>query len=175
MRNRNFFRSLFGIIPTFLAYSVLGCVVGHFVFGIPHGELGVVVSVPLTIGFLVSRIAESLIPSAPKEPLRHRTTLEWAMVGILVLGVFSSVVMIISAPIFVLIEEPSVALGSTYLAGGSFLISIAVFVIALLKAISRRIPLLRFVRVLAGLAIVAFGNWLQFETKLPGRRYASAA
>ena len=172
--NPNFFRTLFGVIPTFLICSVLGCVIGHFVFGIPHGELGVVVSVPLTVGFLVSRIVESLISDTPSEPDRRTTTLEWVMVGILVLGVFSSLVMIVSAPIFVLIGEPSVAAGSIYLAGGSFLISVAIFIAALLKVISRRISLLRFVRILTLLAIVAFWNGLQFETKFQGRRYASA-
>ena len=175
MKNLNFFRSLFGIIPTFLVYSVVGCVIGRFVFGIPHGELGVVVSVPLCIGFLVTRIAQSLIPDAPRDPERKTTAFEWVMVGIFVLGAFSSVVMALSVPVFALIGEPSVALGSIYLAGTGFLICVTVFVAALLSVISRRISLRRFVRVLAILAVIAFGNWLQFETKLPGRRYASAA
>jgi FtsH-binding integral membrane protein len=60
------------LLPMLLLVSTVGCLVGHYFLLVPLDHLGVVVSVPMVIGFLLVKWAMCALPFDPEEVKKHK-------------------------------------------------------------------------------------------------------
>src|SRR5580658_4152998 len=104
------FRPVFRLIPAFAIISVFGVLIGRFVFSIPHGELGVVVSVPLVVAFMFTRLLLVVTPRKNGEITIHSPLRIISALAVF-LGVSAIVVMLPSALIYYWIGLKSISHG----------------------------------------------------------------
>jgi hypothetical protein len=173
VKETRFIRSLIGIVPAFFIYAVIACMIGRFVFGIPHGQLGVVVSVPLVVGFILTRVLMTVVPDTPLKPA-ERTVFEWIGVAVFAYSAFASIVMSVSAPVFWILGMSDIARNSLSLSGTALGVSVLAAVCIILAVVNKSVSLLRLVKIVAMLAAIVFWKTLQLETEGP-RRHVSMA
>jgi hypothetical protein len=159
-------RSVTSVVPAFALVSILGCLAGSFVLNIPHGELGVVVSVPLVVAFVLSRFLVLIVPSDPPSKPVRLNTLRFFIVLIAFVGFATAFVMLPSAAVYVLVGLREVAKGAFSLAGWAFLTAVLVLVIDILATFASCVPLAGPVGLLKRNAIECFWGALRTPTDL---------
>ncbi|HLW83700.1 MAG TPA: hypothetical protein VKR60_00715 [Candidatus Sulfotelmatobacter sp.] len=60
------------LLPMLLLFSAIGCLIGHYLLLVPLDRLGVVVSVPMVVGFLLVKWTMCAFPFNPKEARKHK-------------------------------------------------------------------------------------------------------
>ena len=137
---RNIFRSVFRLTPSFLLASTIGCLTGHFVFKIPHGELGVVVSIPLVVGFLVTRLLVLLVPDPRAEEVPAPKPIRFLAAFMIFVAGATAAVMLPSAAIYAVLGFGSLAHGAFLLGtcaiGGGMVLWIADVVVTIASSLS---------------------------------------
>lgn len=165
--------SILGVLPTFVVLSVIGCLVGKFVFGIPLDRLGVAVSVPLVVGFLLTRVLIMLVPmEEPKHnrPVKH-TRADLASAALLLCAVFSCADLLVSSGVYVLIGFGSLSVPTLLLSLAFFLAS-AVLLLACLAVMTLEEPSARIVlRHLVKHIARVFWDFLWIPTDISSRIY----
>jgi hypothetical protein len=129
------------MIPSFALLAIVGCLIGFFVFRIPHGMLGVAVSVPLVVVFLLTRILVLVVPRdlpPPPKPLNLQNAAP-PLVIFLSFGV--AVVMLPSAGVYAAIGLNALARPSLSIAGWAFVVAFVVAFFDLAVAFAAALPL----------------------------------
>jgi hypothetical protein len=175
MITRKLFRSVLRVVPAFALASILGCLVGFFAFRIPHGELGVVVSVPLVVAFLLSRFFVLVIPADTPATPERPTTLRIFIVLMALLGLATASLMLPSAVIYALVGLSDVAKGALRLAGWAFLGAIVVLSVDFFATVASCVPLASLFGSLRRNAIECFWKALRAPTHLSVRMRVNLA
>ena len=170
MKHTGLIRSVLSILPTSLLASIIACMVGRFVFGIPLEQLGVVASVPLVVVFALTRVLILVIPPAP-EPIRQPDRVDVALAVFLMLGLGSSITMLISAGPYMLIGMPEIASGSLHVSGRLFEFSLAVLVVNIVRVVSAEISPLEVIRLTMARATRTFWEIRLFPRELSSQIY----
>jgi hypothetical protein len=118
------------LLPVLLILSTVGCLIGHYVLRVPLDRLGVVVSVPMIIGFLLVKWTMVAFPFNPEEAKRQKMPpLAFRIFGFLMIFfAVLSISFLLSSPVYYL-------LGWSDLAGGTLQLSAVGFGIAILAVI----------------------------------------
>lgn len=177
MRSRSLHRSVLGILPTFVVLSIIGCLIGRFAFGIEHGLLGLVVSVPLVVGFLFTRFMISFVPHTASQKARPkpRRVDVVLLATILALGV-TGIVMLISSGPYWAIGLPAVAIGSLRLGGWLLSCGLVLLVIEILLFVSTetKLSVPEIVYILGVRFARVFWSALYFEMEWSRSRFVGA-
>jgi uncharacterized membrane protein len=159
----------------FIVLSILGCVIGRYIFGIPHGLLGVVVSVPLAVGFVITRIGTSFIPQPPpreSDSSQRPDRIDLFLIAMLVVCLLLAIIFLVSSIPYLLIGLPGFAIGSLELFAGLLAAAVVLFVAENLKILSRTVPLVQVLRIIVLLSAEVFWNAIGLETFLSRRGLA---
>jgi hypothetical protein len=96
------------VIPAFVLLSIVGCALAHFVFGVSAEYLGVVVAVPLTWVFLISRVLRiAVTPTETPAGKPRPAPIAFLFFGLLTL--FSGLLaidLLLSVPVFAYLAIP---------------------------------------------------------------------
>lgn len=129
---RNLIGSVVESAYNFVLEPIIGCIYGAYVLHIPHGILGVAVSVPLVTAFFFSRILMSTVP--PPRPFRlprkNAGHMQLSSIGArrlgsmlatipVALGLALGSVMGVSSGIYALIGLSDYAVGASHFAANS--------------------------------------------------------
>jgi hypothetical protein len=93
------------LLPMLFLFSTLGCLVGHYILLVPFDRLGVVVLVPMAIGFLLVKWTMLAFPFDPEEAKRQKMpSLAFRFFGIaMIFAVVLSVSFLLSSPVYYLL------------------------------------------------------------------------
>jgi len=156
------------VLPTFLFLSVLACLVGRLLFKVPVDELGTVASVPLVIGFVVTRFLVLIVPATRAERPRSVTI---AISAIFSFSLLLGAVFAFSSIPYFAIGLPNYGRGS--LMAAAFLLGLCVVLLAgvIGEGLYRRASLTQFLRIVSIRAVEAFWDMLRIPTDLSWRIY----
>jgi hypothetical protein len=141
------------LLPVLLLFSTVGCLVGRYVLQVPLNRLGVVVSVPLVMGFLLVKWTMVAFPFDPEKVRKQQMPpLAFRFFGLVMIG--STVLgasFLLSSPIYYLLEWGDLSREALILAAFGFIVAILAFIGALQQVLRKHVLL----RDLLALLIVA--------------------
>jgi hypothetical protein len=93
------------LLPVLLILSTVGCLIGHYVLRVPLDRLGVVVSVPMIIGFLLVKWTMVAFPFDPEEARKQKMpTLAFRFFGlVMIFAVVLAISFLLSSPVYYLL------------------------------------------------------------------------
>lgn len=141
MKLERIFRSVLRLIPAFTLISVAGCLIGYFVFHIPHGELGVVVSVPTVVAFILTRLLILFVPREIPDETERANLSRLISASIVFICLATTVVMVPSSLIYGVIGLSVIAKGSFFIAALAFLAALVVVFFDITLTVCAALPL----------------------------------
>lgn len=166
MMAKRLFRSVLRLIPAFALFSVLGCIIGHFIFSIPHGELAVVVSVPLVVAFILTRFLVLVVPRETPTDATRPSLPKLIMAALVFLCFAVAVVMLPSSAIYDSIGLNEIAKGALTGAVYSFGAAVILFILDVAAAIAAALPLNEMIDSLVVNAVGLFWEALRSPTEI---------
>jgi hypothetical protein len=126
------------LLPMLLIFSAAGCLIAHYVLLVPFDRLGVVVSVPMVVGFLIVKWTMLAFPFDPEVVKKQKMPpLGFRVFGsIMILAVVVSMGFLLSAPVYYLFGWADLAGGALQWAGVGF----GITVLALIGALQQVVP-----------------------------------
>jgi hypothetical protein len=141
------------LLPVLLFFSTVGCAVGYYVLQVPLDRLGVVVSVPLVIGFLLVKWTMVAFPFNAEEVRKQQMPpLAFRFFGLVMIGsTVLSASSLLSAPIYYLFRWDDLGREALMLAVAGFIVAILALIGAFQQVLRKHLLL----RDLLALLIVA--------------------
>ena len=138
------------LLPVLLCLSTVGCLIGRYVLLIPLDRLGVVVSVPLAIGFLLVKGAMFAFPFNPQEVRNQkRPPLAFRFFGFaMIVSIFFGTSFLLSSPVYFLLGWRDLGWGALTLAAVGFAVAILAMIGALQQVLKGEL-----------FALLIFGLW----------------
>jgi hypothetical protein len=173
MKIKRLWRSIVRLVPVFLLFAVVGCLLGRYVFHIPLDLLGVVVSVPVVVIFGITRLLVLAVPREPSSEHRSSIPSTWAKISAVqvTLCFFTAIVMALSAVAYKAIGLSVIALGSIKFSLLMFLAAVTVFTIRVFIALLAHVSVHQIVSDLCEKTILIFWDLLRLPTQLSIRIY----
>lgn len=167
MKRRNPISAVVRVLPTFLLLSVVGCGVAYLGFKVPLDELGVAVSVPLVVGFLLTRILVLIVPPG-EAPERHPSLDELAVAAAFLVCLLSGAVLLLSVGPYEMLGMQDLAKAS----GKAGLVVLQLFLVgSLAVTISKGLSIPQLLAIYAARTARMFWELLRVPRNLSFRIY----
>jgi hypothetical protein len=131
------------LLPVLLVFSTLGCLVGHYFLGVALDRLGVAVSVPLVLGFLLVKWTMVAFPFNPeKAKEQEMPPLAFRFFGlVLISSTVLSASFLLSSPVYYLFRWVDLGGEALILAATGLIVAILALIGALVHVLRRHVLL----------------------------------